>query len=133
MIDFKETLDEYRILLSRYCYAGCDVKVRKNEDGDFYLDCNLKDCLYVVGGNFESDYVADEIINGDFPFNGIDREGYWHVEILLKNYNGGHDDSPYMEVLITEPFFAQTLEPSEASEINTNDLIDIWDNFFKTK
>lgn len=110
-INYKELLEDYKDMLTHYCYAVADVPVRKNENG-YYVDAELKDCIYVMGGHFDSDYVAEEINEGDFPFEGVDKEGYWHFDFLLK-YFRGDEESSYMEFLLSEPSFCISFEDSK--------------------
>ena len=67
-MDYKEFLEDYKETLSKYCYAAGDFPIRKNEEGEYFVDAELTDCMYVMGGHFDIEYVIDEIKAGDFPF-----------------------------------------------------------------
>lgn len=67
---------------------------------------------------------ADEIKQGDFPFKGVDKEGFWHFEFLLKYFRGDHEEPSYMEQLLVEPSFQISFEDA-AAEQKRIDLI-LW-------
>lgn len=121
-MDYKELLEDYRDMLKKYCYACVDVSIRKNADGEYYIDGELKDSLYVMGGNFDSDYVADEIKAGDFPFDGVDKEGYWHFEFLLQYVRGDYEEPSYLEQLLVEPSFQISFEDMEKQAKESDDF-----------
>ncbi len=107
----KETLEQYKELLNSYCYAVADVLIRQDMEGEYYVDVNLRNCVSVLGGYFDSDYVADELKKGEFPFDGIDKEGYWHYEFLLKYFKGDHFEEPsYLEIMLVEVHFMMSFE-----------------------
>ena len=125
-MDYKEFLEDYKETLSKYCYAIADVPIKKNEDGEYYVDAELKECLYVMGGYFDSDMVADEIKQGDFPFEGVDKEGHWHFEFLLKYFRGDYEEPSYMEQLLVEPTFQISFEDAAAEQQRISDGILPW-------
>lgn len=112
---YQEMLEDYKEKLSRYCYAAADLSIKKNEDG-YYMIEQLKDCLYIMGGHFDSDYVAKEIMLGDFPFDEVDSEGIWHFDFLLKYIRGDHEEPDYMELLLTEAKFCISFEDKEIQD-----------------
>jgi len=124
-MDYKEFLEDYKETLSKYCYAIADVPIKKDADGEYYVDAELKDCLYVMGGNFDVDMVADEIKQGDFPFEGVDKEGYWHFEFLLKYFRGSYEESSYMEQLLVEPSFKTSFEDQIKYDKEADDIL-LW-------
>lgn len=125
-MDYKEFLEDYRDTLKRYCYAAADLPVKKNESGEYYLDCDLNSCLYVVGGHFDSDVVSNEILQGDFPFENVDKEGFWHFEFLLKYIPGDYEEPSYMEQLLVEASFQISFEDREAESKRESDGILPW-------
>lgn len=125
-MDYKELLEDYKEMVTKYCYAIADVPIKKDAEGEYYLDAELKDCLYVAGGNFDSDMVADEIKQGDFPFKGVDKEGFWHFEFLLKYFRGDHEEPSYMEQLLVEPSFQISFEDAAAEQKRISEDILPW-------
>lgn len=111
-MEHKELLEEYKEMLSKYCYATADLIIKKDQEGEFTILGNLKDCIGINGGYFERDYVAEELKRADIRdfMKGINEEGYWRVEFIMKYFNGGDGESSYMELLITEPLFIDSFE-----------------------
>jgi len=125
-MDYQEFLEDYKEKLSNYCYAIADLPIRKNNEGRYYVDADLKDRLYVMGGHFDSDHVAREINQGDFPFDGVDKEGYWHFEFLLKYFQGDYEEPSYMEQLLVVPEFQISFEDAAVQEKQISDGIFTW-------
>lgn len=115
-IDNKEIFEDYKEMLSKYCYAVADVAIKKDEDGEWYVDGNLEECIGIMGGHFPEEYVAREIKSGDFPFDGVDKEGYWHYEFLLKHNKGDHEEPDYMEILLYEAYFQISFQDQKEIE-----------------
>ncbi len=119
-MNHKETLEQYKELLNSYCYAVADVLIRQDMEGEYYVDVNLRNCVSVLGGYFDSDYVVDELNKGEFPFDGIDKEGYWHYEFLFKYFRGDDEEPSYMEILLVEVDFMMSFEDHLKQAKDTN-------------
>jgi len=114
-IDYKGLFEEYKDMTSNYCIAFADIPIRLNDEG-FYLDGDLKDSLYIFSGSFDSDYVSQEILEGEFPFDNVNKEGFWHFEFLLQAHRGDCDEPSYMELLHTEQSFCISFADQEKQE-----------------
>ena len=125
-MDYKEFLEDYKETLSKYCYATGDFPIRKNEEGEYFVDAELTDCMYVMGGHFDIGYVIDEIKAGDFPFEGINKEGWWHIDFLLKYIRGDYEEPSYMEQLLVVPAFQISFEDAAAQQKEISDGILPW-------
>jgi hypothetical protein len=108
-------LEDYRERLKKYCYAAADIPIKKNEDGYYIVD-GLNKWLYILGGNFDENHVADEINEGDFPFDKVYKEGYWHFEFLLIYRRGDYEEPSYMELLHTEATFNISFEDQKKQD-----------------
>lgn len=114
-VPHQELFEEYKGLVSNYCIAVLDVPIRYNEDGGgYFFDCNLQDCCYIRAGDFTGNYVADELEN--YEFEGIDKEGFWNIEFLMKCYRGDENYPSYMEILLEERTFCMTFEEKEKQD-----------------
>lgn len=115
----RELFEEYKEMITRYCIAIANVDIRK-DDESYFFDCDLKKCVYVRAGDFNSDHVAEELEN--FEFDGIDKEGIWQIEVLFKYFPGDSEEPSFMELLYQEAIFCGTFEERDQHERDMQDL-----------
>lgn len=111
-MNYKDFFEEYKEMVGKYCIAIANVKVIK-ADGVFIIDCDLKECLWIMTGNFDSEHLAEDILKGDFPLEGVDKEGYWQVEMLYSYVRGDYEEPSYYDLLYSKVDFQMSFENYE--------------------
>jgi hypothetical protein len=120
--DWTEFKEEYSDRVKKYCLAEADVEIRNDPGQGYFFDCDIKDCTYILAGLFPEEYVYEAI--KDYDFERIDKEGLWHLSILLKYHPGDYEDgeSGYMEILLVDEEFQMTFEEKEQHEKEVQEM-----------
>jgi len=113
--NYAELLEEYKEHSRTLVYATASIPIVSNGEGGYCFNGELKDYIEVLGGNCDHEYVANELLQGDFPYQLANKEGVWYYEFLLK-YHAGDDEEPsWLELLHTNAEYLGTVEEGRKS------------------